>query len=248
MRSRSIFPGPDSFSPSWWDDSRVEGDAVGFALPAYVGDKRHTPQTNSYDAITCLGAVMAADRAGVDKSAWAPLLKIYFSGKNGTSLYTNNPGGRTGGSFWYDLLPSILFYHIYDRDRSDEEMHRQFLLIADRWLGAMDTMGGDFDHTAFDMIEGKPVDNGRWKEPDAAAAVAWIEYMAYSLTGDAKYLRASETAMAFLDKRAENPFYECLLPYGAYLAARMNAEQGSKLPEDKLINWVFDRTNARRWG
>jgi len=232
----------------WWDDSRVEGDAVGFALPAYVGDKRQTPKTNVYDAITCLGAVAGGMRSSIDKDAWAPLLKIYFSAKNGTNLYTNNPGGRSGGSFWYDLLPSILFYHVFDRDRSDEEMRRQFLAIADRWLSAMNAMDGNFDHTAFDMIEGKPVDNGRWKEPDAAAAVAWIEYMAYSLTGDAKYLRASETAMAFLDKRTENPFYECLFPYGAYLSVRMNAEQGTKLPSEKLINWVFDGTNARRWG
>lgn len=252
QRSGQFLPLP------WRDNSRVDHDLEGFALPAYVGDLRQTPESNNYDAITCLGAVLGSTAAGIDKSAqegtdWVGKLKIYFSSKNGSNLYTNNPGGRTGQSFWYEILPSLLFYQIYDHYRSDPEMRSQFLAIADRWKGgcaALAAGGGapDFDHTAFDFSTGKPFDNPRWKEPDAAAGVAWLEYMAFVETGGKDYLEAARQAMQFLSERRENPFYECLMPYGAYLSARMNAETGAGYPTGKFIDWVFDGDNPREWG
>ena len=240
----------------WWDDGRVDHDLTGFALPAYVGDLRQIPSRNNYDAITCLGAVLGATAVGIDKSHqngrnWVEMLKIYSSQKNGTNLYLNNPGSETGHSFWYELLPSLIFYQIYDHYRSDPEMKKQFLAIADRWqegVAALGTPTPDFDHTAFNFLTGKPFDNPKWREPDAAAAVAWIEYMAYADTKEQKYLQAAQAAMSFLKERQKNPFYECLMPYGAYAAARMNAELGMDYPTGKFINWTFDGSNPREWG
>ncbi|HRJ71711.1 MAG TPA: hypothetical protein PLS03_05770 [Terrimicrobiaceae bacterium] len=242
----------------WRDDGRVDHDITGFGLPAYVGDLRQSAKSNNYDAITCLGAVLGATLAGIDKSAqngenWVDQLRIYYSHKNGTNLYLNNPGARSGQSFWYELLPSLLFYQIYDHYPSTPGFREQFLAIADRWYGGCVALGAgekapDFDHTAFDFAAGRPFDNPKWREPDAAAAVAWLEYMAFAHTNDGKYLQAAKWAMQFLTERQQNPFYEILMPYGAYVSARMNAEQGTDYPTAKFINWVFDGNNPREWG
>lgn len=243
----------------WWDNSRTDHDLTGFAMPAYIGSLLQTPEKNSYDAITCLGAVLGATKAGLNKADqhgknWVRMLNIYYSQKNGTHLYMNNPGGRTGQTFWYELLPSMLFYQIHDHYRQEPGMGDQFRAIAERWhggclaLGASDSKAPNFDYTAFNFTTNQPVDNSRWREPDAAAGVAWLQYMAFTVTGEPKYLQAAQWAMRFLQERERNPFYECLLPYGAYVAARMNAEQGTKYPVDKLTNWVFDGSNPRQWG
>jgi len=97
------------------------------------------------------------------------------------------------------------------------------LLRADQWARAVQLTDGRFyDMTTFDFMHMRPVDTGKWREPDAPAGIAWLEYMAWKRTGEAKYL----AAMKNLQQLPTNPFYEILLPYGAYLAARMNAEQG----------------------
>ncbi|MFA6287622.1 MAG: hypothetical protein WC661_09590 [Opitutaceae bacterium] len=243
----------------WWDDGRVDHDITGFGLPAYVGDFRQTPRSNNYDAITCLGAILGAASVGIDKRRqndrdWASMVQIYYSWKNGSNLYLNNPGSGTGKSFWYELFPSLLFYQIHSRYPDHPAMRAQFLAIADRWregcraLGASDDRPPDFDHTAYDFAAGRPFDDPRWREPDAAAAVAWIETTAHAVSLDPRHLAAARSALRFLDERAQNPFYEILLPYGAVAAARLNAEQGDTHDVARLVNWVFDGSNPRRWG
>ena len=135
--------------------------------------------------------------------------------------------------------------------------------VADRWyegcvaMGGSDTASPNFSFTAFDFVEMKPVFNGQWKEPDAAAGVAWIEFMTWTRWQDPKHLQAADWCLQFLQNYDVNPFYECLLPYGAYLAVRMNAELGKKYDVSKLINWCFEGgsyirkswgVNSRRWG
>ncbi|UCD50845.1 MAG: hypothetical protein JSW27_25385 [Phycisphaerales bacterium] len=227
-----------------------------FALDTYVGWA-----SEGYETINCLGAVSGATAAGVDKSDqdgrdWVQLCANYFTERHGLNLYLNNPNDKTGNSFWYELFPSVLFSRIYCRYPDTEDMERQFRLTADRWFDACVAMGGkvragtvpDFDHTAFDFINIQPVDNGVWKEADAAAAIAWLEYMAYVKTGERKYLTAAQWGLQFLEEARENPYYEVLMPLGAYLAARMNAEQGTDYDVEKLVNWCFDASNRRKWG
>ncbi len=239
----------------WHEAPGDSGEQV-FALDTYVGWA-----SDGYETINCLGAVSGATAAGIDKSDqnghnWVQLCTGYFTDRDGLNLYLNNPNDRTGNSFWYELFPSVLFYRIYDRYPDTEGMDRQFRLTADRWYEACVAMGGriragtapDFDHTAFDFINMTPVDNGTWKEADSAAAIVWLEYMAHVKTGDAKYLRAAQWGLQFLEERWENPYYEVLLPLGAYLAARMNAEKGTEYDVEKLVNWCFDASNRRRWG
>ncbi|MDR2675342.1 MAG: hypothetical protein LBC18_10910 [Opitutaceae bacterium] len=246
----------------WRDDGRVDHDLTGFALPAYVGDFRQTPRSNNYDAITCLGAVLGAGAAGIDKSNqhgrdWVGMLQIYYSWKNGTRLYLNNPGSSSGKSFWYELFPSILFAQIHSRHPAHPAhaaMRAQLLAIADRWregciaLGASGERAPDFDHTAYNFTTGKPFDNPRWREPDAAAGVAWLELAAHAAAGDPRHLETARQALRFLDERRQNPFYEILLPYGVQAAARINAAHGGGHDTEKLFRWVFDGSNPRKWG
>ena len=138
----------------------------------------------------------------------------------------------------------------------DSETRKQFVAIADRLrdcciaLGARDSPPRvpNFDRTAFNFLTNEPSDNAKWKEPDAAAAVMWLEYMAFTQTGEHKYLQAARWAAAFLDERQANPSYECLMAYGAYASARMNAEQGTDHHTEKFINWVLDANSPRKWG
>ncbi|MGH9907502.1 MAG: hypothetical protein ACRD8U_18180, partial [Pyrinomonadaceae bacterium] len=240
----------------WWDNSRLNFDRVTFGLPSYVGDPRTT--STGHEAITCMGAILGASIAGIDKARgpynWVLMVEQYFNRKNGENLVLNRTSTQSGQSFWYEVWPHVLFYALVDRYPNTGKMDAIMKTTADRWYDACYHMGGkngtaDFDHTAFDFNTRQPVDNGKWKEPDAAAGIGWLEYMAWVKWRSPKYLQAADWSMQFLHRRRENPHYEILMPYGAYLAARMNAELGRTYEVHKLLTWCFDESKARPgWG
>ncbi len=245
--------------PIIWIDPRQNScpDHKTFALPPYVGSFVKKPE--QYDTITCFGAIIGASLAGVDKSSqngrdWVSMIMNYYSPKDG--IYLNNVPGNTGGSFWYEILPNILFYRVLYHYPKIQKMQEHFITVADSWYDACVGMGGgedpyivpDFNHTSYDFTTGKPVDNGIWVEADSSAGIAWISYMAYTKTGNPKYLTAAKWGMDYLQKLDKNPFYEMLFPHGIYIAARMNAEQNADYDLQKLLNWCFDGSNKRQWG
>jgi hypothetical protein len=240
----------------WWDNSRPNFDRVTFGLPSYVGDPRVT--STGHEAINCMGAVLGATIGGIDKAHglhnWVLMEEQYFNRKNGQNLILNRTSTHSGQSFWYEVWPHVLFYALVDRYPRTGQMEAIMKTTANRWYDACYHMGGrngtvEFDHTAFDFNTMKPVDNGKWKEPDAAAGIGWLEYMAWVRWRSPKYLQAADWSMRFLHNRTENPTYEILMPYGAYLAARMNAELGRKYDVHKLLTWCFDESKARPgWG
>ena len=61
----------------------------------------------------------------------------------------------------------------------------------------------------------------------------------------AAHLNAVDWSLAYYEQTSSNPDYEILMPFGAYAAARMNAEHGRNYDIQKLVKWVFDRSNAR---
>ena len=225
-----------------------------FLVPSYVGMQR-----DGTESITCLGAVGGALVAGIDKTNqggrnYIEIAGNYFHEKPG--LYLNNLAPRTGKSFWYEIFPSVLFYRIFSFAPESDRMRKQFYTTADNWYDACAVMGGrtspwkvpNFDHTAFSFEKMKPVDNKRWKEADVSAAIAWIEYTAYRKSGKKKYLDGAKWAMDYLQQSKQNPFYEVLMPLGAYTAARMNAELGTNYDTRRFVNWSFAGDNRRRWG
>ena len=236
----------------WWDNSRTNMDRTGFGIPSYVGPVR---KGASHEAITTMGSVLGATFAGIDKAKgrhnWVLMCEQYYNKKNGQNLVLNRPNTRAGGSFWYDVFPHIMFYTLVDRYPGVGQMKPIMKTTADRWYQACWRMGGkdgraNFNHTGFDFRKMKPVDNKRWKEPDAAAGIAWLQYMAWMKFKDPKYLKAADWCMQFLHDRKGNPYYEVQLPFGAYAAARMNAELGRKYDLRKLINWCFDQSSVVR--
>jgi hypothetical protein len=54
--------------------------------------------------------------------------------------------------------------------------------------------------------------------------------------------------MEFLSGLTSNPSYELQLPYGAFVAAKMNAELDTDYDLQKMVNWCFDRGPLRGWG
>ncbi len=241
----------------WIDDSRVHIDRPAFGLPSYVGDP-HRKSGPHHESITSMGAVLGATVAGIDKRRqqhdYVLMCEAYYNAVHDERLVLNGVHTRSGGSFWYEIWPHIVFYALADRYPGAGRMDGIVKETADRWHAACVAMGGDkgtpdFDHTAFNFRSMQPVDNGRWKEPDAAAGIGWLQYVAWVKFKDEKNLRAADWCMQFLQQRRENPYYEILLPYGTLAAVRMNAELGREYDVDKLLHWCFRPSDCRGgWG
>jgi len=236
----------------WLDESRINMDRAGFGLPSYVGPK---DKGQNHEAITTVGSVLGATFAGIDKTEgthnWVLMCEQYFNKSNGLNLVLNRMNTSSGASFWYDIFPHIIFYALADRYPDTGNLEQIVKVTADRWYEACREMGGKkgvphFDYTGFNFKSMKPQKNGRWTEPDAAAGIAWLQYMAWVRFNDKKYLQAADWCMQFLHERNENPYYEVQVPFGAYIATRMNAELGREYDLERLINWSFDHSSTAR--
>ncbi len=82
---------------------------------------------------------------------------------------------------------------------------------------------------------------------------------AYYKFGYSRYLEGAISATQALDRQPTSRFYEILLPFGAYTAARLNAEQKTHFDVGKMLNFIFDGCQdtsgrfgwgviAERWG
>jgi hypothetical protein len=93
-------------------------------------------------------------------------------------------------------------------------------------------------------------------EPDAAAGMAFVLYMAYSHFKDKAtyesdvldFLNGAKWCMNFLSNLSYNPFYEVLIYFAPLVAARMNLEQGTNYNITKMINWTLDGSSSVRGG
>jgi hypothetical protein len=127
------------YLPLIWLDPRPNAfpEYETFAIAPYVGSFVKKPE--QYDTITCLGAIVGASLTGIDKSNqngkdWVSMIMNYYSPENG--VYLNNVPGRTGETFWYEILPNILFYRVAYHYPNIEKMQPQFISVADRWYDA----------------------------------------------------------------------------------------------------------------
>ncbi len=228
-----------------------------FGLHTYVGT--NSPQGN--EAINVLPGLVGATLAGADKrnqfgKNWLAMSQDFFNKANGENLYLNNAGASSGSDWWYDLMPNVFFYQLYDLyPNLGAEADAQFTTIADRFLQSVRSLGGsdapwknaNFDYRAFKFQTQQPNATGV-HEPEAAGAYAWVLYNAFKKTGNPDYLKGAEWAIEFLSNWPTNPSYELQLPYGTYTAAKMNAELGTKYDVEKMLNWSFNRGAIRGWG
>jgi hypothetical protein len=227
-----------------------------FGLHTVVG----TTSPTSGEAINVLPAVIGASLVGIDKSNqngynFVLMCEEWFNKINGELVYLNHPSASSGDDWWYETMPNIFFYQLYDLYPGTGDFNFQFSTVADRWLEAVDSMGARttpwivpyMNYRAWNLKTMKPLTTGV-PEPEAAGAIAWILYNAFVETGNEKYRIGAEHSLEFLNGLLSNPSYELQLPYGVYTAARMNAEIGTNYNIDKLINWCFNIGSLRQWG
>jgi hypothetical protein len=233
-----------------------------YGLPSYVGETRTFGETGEpiHEAISSLGAVLGGTLVGVNKAAgqynYVAMSTEYYVNRNSQFVVLNTPFSSSGQSAWYETYPDILFYGIADRYPGEASLQTALNTIDTRFYAAVNrlTAGGtnpNFNHTAFNFATQQPVDNGQWKEPDMGLGMAWLQQAAYwrnrstNPVAAASYLNAVDWSLSYYEKTSSNPDYEVLTGFGAYTAARMNAEHGRNYDTQKLVNWVFNRSSAR---
>ncbi len=226
-------------------------------MQSYVGGN-----INSAEGINVIPSVVGASLVGVNKSNqsgtnWAEKTKDYFNKKNGQNVYLNNWATVSGGDWWYDVMPNIFFYQLYSQYPSITDYNTQFTTVADRWLESVKAMGGktapwtvpNMNYRAWRLATMTGLADGV-KQPEAAGGIGWLLYHAYLVTGEKKYLEGAQLSLEFLTSLTANPSYELQLPYGAFIAAKMNAELGTSYDVPKILGWCFaaGSSNPRGWG
>ena len=227
-----------------------------FGLTTVVG----TPRIDASEAINVLPALVGASLVGIDKGHqngedWVLMAEEYFNRRPEENVYLNLPVTRSGDDWWYETMPNVFFYQLYDLYSGTGDFDYQFRTVADQWLRAVEAMGGSttpwavpsMNYRAWSLATMTPLRSGV-PEPEAAGAIAWLLYHAYVETGEERYRIGAEWAMDFLNARPSNPAYELQLAYGVYTAARTNAELGTGYDLEKMINWCFNVGPLRSWG
>lgn len=226
------------------------------ALDTYVG----SPSATQAEGINIIPSMVSATLVGIDKANqsginWVGKTKEFYNKTNGQNVYLNGASTTSGGDWWYDVMPNIFFYQLYSQYPSISDYEQQFTSVADRWLAAVNAMGGNatpwtvpnMNYRAWNLITMTGNTDGVL-EPEAAGGIGWLLYHAYVKTGEKKYLDGAQQTLEFLSALNANPSYELQLPYGAFIAAKMNAEQGNSYNIPKILNWCFDRGPLRGWG
>ncbi len=260
------FNAKGEFWPVVWIDSSYKNfkqPVVG--MYTAIGDVRQGPNNNKgmfHEALATMGAVLGATLVGIDKSKqnninYVRSLKNYFNSETGWDIMMNNTcpevallGGGYGRDWWYDVYPNVLFYAVYDKYPNEPGFEEIARSIANKFYKADSILNGNYNYSYFDYAKMKPMKNNICAQPDAAAGHAWVLYSAYKKFGDPRYLKGAMNALTALQSQSLNPTYELLMPFGAYLAARINAELGKDYDLKKMLDWTFDGTPICRegWG
>lgn len=260
------FSSKDKYWPMVW----VDGTGKNFKQPVVgvytaIGDVRQGPANNKgmfHEALANMGAVLGGTLVGIDKSNsgginYVAMLKNYFNRDTGWDIMMNNTapevallGGGYGRDWWYDVYPNVLFYAIADQYPKEPEFDQLARKIAEKFYKADSILNGNYNYSYFDYGKMKPMTNNICIQADAAAGHAYVLYAAYIKFGDQRYLKGAISAMKALERQPVNPTYELLMPFGAYVAARMNAEQGTDFDVHKMLEWSFNGTAVCRvgWG
>ena len=219
-----------------------------------------TPYPFSSEAINVIPAIVSASSVGIDKTThngynWVLFCEEFFNKRPEENVYLNHPVSQSGDDWWYSTMPNIFFYQLNSIYPGTGDFDYQFTSVADQWLKAVITMGGssapwsipDMNYRGWYLSTMTPYEEGV-HQPEAAGAIGWLLYHAFHQTGQNKYRIGAEWALEFLSGWPSNPSYELQLSYGAYTAARMNAELGTEYDIEKIINWCFDVGPLRQWG
>jgi len=257
----------------WFDSAYRNGPQMAFGMFTVIGDVRQGPKGNKefHEALVAMGSVLGAGLVGIDKTNqdgknYVQMLQAYFNSANGWNIMMNNTnpevamlGGGYGRDWWYDVVPNVLFYGVCEQFPGVPKADSLQKVIAEKFFKADSILAGNYDYSYFDYAQMKGMKNNIPFQQDVAGGHAYVLYSAFQKFGDPRYLAGAKSAVTALLNQKESRFYEMLLPFGAYTAARLNAEQGTNYDVKKLIDWSFEgckategRTGwgviAERWG
>lgn len=244
----------------WLDSARRNIDQVTFGLYTVIGDVRQGPKVNNgefHEALTTLNSLVSAGLLGIDKTSqhgynFVKMSQNYFNSDTKWNIVMNNTnpavamaGGGYGRDWWYDVYPNVLYYGVaalYPDVENTEIIQRT---VAEQFFKADSVLNGNYDFSYFDYAQMKGMRNNIPWQQDVAGGHAWVLYSAFEKFGDERYLQGAKSATQALVDQKESRFYEILLPFGAYTAARLNAEHGTTYDVTKLLNHTFDGCQSK---
>ncbi len=249
----------------WKDNSRKNFDQETYGIYTAMGDVRQGIENHEgifHESLASIGSVLGASLVGIDKSNhsgnnYVSMLKNYFNSETEWDIIMNNTcpevallGGGYARDWWYDVYPNVLFYAVADLYPEEKDYEYILRSVADKFYLADSILDGNYSYTFFDYATMEPKKNWIVAQEDVAAGHAYVLYSAYQKFNNPKYLEGAKSSLEALLNQKENYFYEILMPFGAYVAARMNAEQGTNYDFSNLLAWTFDGTAVRRkgWG
>lgn len=249
----------------WKDNSRKNFDQETYGIYTAMGDVRQGQDHYDgifHESLASIGSVLGGSLVGVDKSKqngenYVGMLKNYFNSETEWNIIMNNTspevaqlGGGYARDWWYDVYPNVMFYAVADFYPEEKGYESILRSVADKFYEANSALAGNYAYSFFNYATMEPTKNWICAQEDAAAGHAYVLYAAYQKFQEPKYLEGAKSSLEALLNQKENRFYEILMPFGAYVAARMNAEQGTNYDFSKILDWTFDGTSVCRegWG
>ena len=242
----------------WIDSTQRNFPQNTFGMFTVIGDVRQGPNGSKefHEALCSMGSILSAGLVGIDKTSqdgfnYVQMTQNYFNAANGWNIMMNNTnpavallGGGYGRDWWYDVFPNVLYYGVCELfpnvPRADSLQH----IIAEQFFKADSVLQGNYNYSYFDYSKMKGMTNHIPLQQDVAAGHAYVLLCAYKKFGDERYLNGAKSAMDAFVSQKESRFYEVLMPFGALVAARLNAEQGTHYDVKQILDWTFEGCKA----
>lgn len=249
----------------WKDNSRKNVDQETYGIYTAMGDVRQGKENYNgifHESLASMGSVLGGSLVGVNKSNqngenYTGMLKNYFNSETKWDIMMNNTcpevaqlGGGYARDWWYDVYPNVLFYAIADFYPNETGFEPILRTVANKFYEADAILNGNYEYSFFNYATMEPNKNWICTQEDVAAGHAYVLYSAYQKFKDPKYLQGAKSSLEALLNQKENRFYEILMPFGAYVAARLNAEEDTDYDYSKILDWTFNGTSVCRkgWG
>lgn len=251
----------------WLDNNKRNINQQTFGLYTAVKDVRQGKDANNgefHESLNSLAALLGAGLVGIDKTNqdgynYVKMVQNYFNTENGWNIVMNNTtpsvgmlGGGYARDWWYDVFPNALYYALCDVFPKVEGAEQIQRIIAEQFVKADSVLNGNYDYSFFDYSQMKGMVSHIPLQQDAAGGHAYVLLSAYRKFGDPRYLKHAMNATMALNNQKESRFYEILLPLGIYVAAYLNATEGTNYDLAKMLDWTFEgckNTEGRNgWG